>query len=262
MTTDTRPQPTIKQSIDTGLARLATSVLTWPIGLGVFAGRVSDATGLTKSVTGADPAPAPYDPAHPWVSSLKDPGNAFQALDEWTRFGTAEPNNLPQKILEDAPSILSVPSLLGIGGGLTSEAVVRGREIRDALQAPATGASEGYLTALGGGEAQPLGPAVPQGPQTSTPQTAPSGTVAPQPSSSSSSGVPTGPETGTSPYKITLGTPYSSAPKPQGPYNITLGAPQPPTQQRTSFDPSTGYQITLNEPVSPDVAKTNGTRQH
>jgi hypothetical protein len=265
VTTDTRPQPTVKQSIDTGLARLATSVLTWPIGLGVFAGRVSDATGLTKSVTGADPAPAPYDPAHPWVSSLKDPGNAFQALDEWTRFGTAEPNNLPQKLLEDAPSILSVPSLLGIGGGLASEAVVRGKEIRDALKDPATGASEGYLTAMGGGESQPLGPAVPQGPQTSTsaslspnPQTP--GVVAPQsPSPGSGSGVAPRPQAGTSTdaYKITLGTPYSSVPKPSGPYNITLGAPQPPTQQRTSFDPSTGYQITLNEPVSPDVAKTN-----
>jgi hypothetical protein len=79
------------------------------------------------------------------------------------------------------------------------------------------------------------------------------------PSPSSSSGVPTGPQAATpsDAYKITLGTPYSSTPKPSGAYNITLGAPQPPTQQRTSFDPSTGYQITLNEPVSPDVAKTN-----
>jgi hypothetical protein len=243
---------------------MATSVLTWPIGLGVFAGRVSDATGLTKAVTGADPAPTPYDPQHPWLSSLKDPGNAFQALDEWTRFGTAQPDNLPRKLLEDAPAILSVPSLLGIGGGLASEAVIRGREIHDALQVPATGASEGYLTALGGGEAQPLG--TPQGPQTSTSSASPSqtpvaqvsgsGVGSPQPGvASQGSGVAPRPQAGASPYKITLGSP--SAPKSQDLYNITLGVPQPPTQQRTSFDPSTGYQITLNEPVSPDVAKTN-----
>jgi hypothetical protein len=40
-----------------------------------------------------------------------------------------------------------------------------GQQIRDELRTPASQAAEGYLTAMGGGEAQPLGTAVPQGPQ-------------------------------------------------------------------------------------------------
>jgi hypothetical protein len=246
VTTDTRPQPTVAQSLTTGAARALALPLTVPIGLAQLIG-----SGI-NALTPLKLNQAHYDQATNILSSIND----------FTRFGTAPPTGLGQQFIEEAPSIATGVTPTGVASGLATFGIGHGRQIRDELRDPASQAAEGYLTALGGGEAQPLG--VPQAPETSTSSTSSTsqtpGVGSPQPQGSGSgSGVPTGPQAGasTGAYKITLGAPYSSVPKTQGSYNITLGAPQPPTQQRTSFDPQTGYQITLNELVSPDVAKTN-----
>jgi hypothetical protein len=263
VTTDNRPQPSVAQSLTTGTARALALPLTFPIGLAQLIG--SGINALT---------PLKLNQAH------YDQGtNLLNSINDFTRFGTSPPTGLGQQFIEEVPSIATGVTPAGVASGLAMFGIGHGRQIRDELRDPASQASAGYATAAAGGEAQPLGTAVPQGPQAPpsslslNPQTpgvvasqspsppSGSGVVASQGASSGSgSGVPTGPQAGTSPsdasspYQITLGPP---APKPSGPYEITLGAPQPPTQQRTSFDPSTGYQITLNEPVSPDVAKTN-----
>jgi hypothetical protein len=243
MTTDTRPQPTVAQSLTTGAARALALPLTVPIGLAQLIG-----SGINAFT------PLKLNQAH------YDQGtNILNSINDFTRFGTSPPTGLGQQFIEEAPSIATGVTPAGVASGLAMFGIGHGRQISEEFKDTASQASEGYLTALGGGESQPL--AVPQGPQALPSSTSPSPTaaqpgVAQSQESGSGSGVPAGPQPA-SPYQITLGTPYSSAPKTQGGYNITLGAPQPPTQQRTSFDPSTGYQITLNEPVSPDVAKTN-----
>jgi hypothetical protein len=238
VTTDTRPQPTVAQSLTTGAARALALPLTAPIGLAQLIG--SGISALT---------PLKLNQAH-----YDQASNILAGINDFTRFGTSAPTGLGQQLVEEAPSI-GTGGVSGIVPGLLMFGIGHGKQITDEFKDQATGASEGYATAAAGGEAQPLG--VPQAPSTSAssssiplPQTP---GVASSQAPSSGSGVAPRPQAAT-PYKITLGTPAS---KPSGPYNIILGAPQPPTQQRTSFDPSTGYQITLNEPVSPDVAKTN-----
>jgi hypothetical protein len=243
VTTDTRPQPTVAQSLTTGAARALALPLTAPIGLAQLLG--SGISALTPLKLNQ----AHYDQASSILSSIND----------FTRFGTSPPTGLGQQFIEEAPSIATGITPTGVASGLAMFGIGHGQQIRDELRDTASQASEGYLTAAAGGESQPLG--VPQAPSAIPPPPPPSSTSEMGSSQSqglggSSTGVPTVPQPA-SPYQITLGTPYSSTPKPSGPYDITLGQPQPPTQQRTSFDPSTGYQITLNEPVSPDVAKTN-----
>jgi hypothetical protein len=238
VTTDSRPQPSVAQSLTTGTARALALPLTVPIGLAQLIG--SGISALT---------PLKLNQAH------YDQGtNILNSINDFTRFGTSPPTGVGQQFIEEAPSIATGITPAGVASGLAMFGIGHGQQIRDEFKDPASQAAEGYATAMGGGEAQPL--AVPQGPQTSTsptssnPQTSTVGVAQPQ-GSGSGSGVAPRPQTA-SPYKITLGPPT-----PSGPYNITMGPPQPPTQQRTSFDPNTGYKITLDELVSPDVAKTN-----
>jgi hypothetical protein len=231
VTTDTRPQPTVAQSLTTGVARALALPLTAPIGLAQLIG-----SGINY-LTPLKLNQAHYDQA----------SNVLEKINEFTRFGTSAPTGLGQQFIEEAPSIATGVTPAGVASGLAMFGTSHGKQITSELKDPASQASEGYLTALGGGEAQPLG-TIPQGPQ------APPSVLSspnPQTPGSPSSGSGVAPQAGA--YDITLTPAYSSA-KPKPAYDVTLG---PPTQERTSFDPQTGYEVTLSEPVSPDVARTN-----
>jgi hypothetical protein len=235
VTTDTRPQPTVAQSLTTGAARALALPLTAPIGIAQLIG-----SGINY-LTPLKLNQAHYDQA----------SNILSSINEFTRFGTSPPPGLGQQFIEEAPSIATGITPAGVASGLAMFGIGHGRQIASEFKDEASQAAEGYATAAAGGEAQPL--AVPQ---TSSSQ---SSEVAQSSGAPQGSGVAPRPQAaGTSdPYEITLSPAYSSASQPKGPYDISLGAPQPPTQQRTSFDPQTGYEITLNEPVSPDVHRTN-----
>jgi hypothetical protein len=133
MTTDTRPQPTVAQSLTTGAARALALPLTVPIGLAQLIG--SGISALT---------PLKLNQAH------YDQGtNVLNSINDFTRFGTSPPTGLGQQFIEEAPSIATGITPTGVASGLAMFGIGHGQQIRDELRTPASQAAEGYLTAMG-----------------------------------------------------------------------------------------------------------------
>jgi hypothetical protein len=223
----TEPQPSPWQSLLTGAARAGTNLLTFPLGVGQLIAHGIDAATPLKMVPGRDEGAT----------------NLLGAINNFTRFGTAEPTDLTHQAIEAAPSILTNPGLLYKGLGTLQFGITHGGQIRDELRNEASQASEGYATVAAGGEAQPL--AVPQGPQAST-------SSSPNPFAPSSQGAPQGSGVAPRPlpqsddYDVTLSDPKA--------YEATLG----PAIQTHVVDGG-DFTVTFSQPVSDDVARTNAT---
>jgi hypothetical protein len=131
MTTDTRPQPTVAQSLTTGAARALALPLTVPIGLAQLIG--SGISALT---------PLKLNQAH-----YDQASNILAGINDFTRFGTSAPTGVGQQFIEEAPSIATGITPTGVASGLAMFGIGHGQQIRDELRDPASQAAEGYLTA-------------------------------------------------------------------------------------------------------------------
>jgi hypothetical protein len=150
VTTDTRPQPSVAQSLTTGAARALALPLTVPIGLAQLIG--SGISALT---------PLKLNQAH------YDQGtNILNSINDFTRFGTSPPTGVGQQFIEEAPSIATGITPAGVASGLAMFGIGHGRRSGMSSRTQRRRLRRGMRQPWAGGEAQPL--AVPQGPQTST----------------------------------------------------------------------------------------------
>jgi hypothetical protein len=91
----TEPQPSPWQSLLTGTARAGTNLLTFPLGMGQLLAHGIQAVTPLKIVPGRDEGAT----------------NLLNSINQFTRFGTAEPTDLTNQAIEAAPSIAPHPGL-------------------------------------------------------------------------------------------------------------------------------------------------------